>query len=306
MIKIDIIGYGSHCKKNVIPAIERCTTFEVGTIYSKSKKRIDHGLFQQETRSLPQDASVFSDWVYLTVPIWAHFQLSKWLIGAGKNVICEKPLTPTQHEARILQELAQNAGTVLHEVDMYKHHRQFDVMTEAISGRWGRPKYVRSAFQIPHLASSDIRYKSMPGGGALHDVGFYPLNLAVSLFGAPTRVESIRRNGTIHDVNLTGVALLEFGGCTFVGEWGIGLPYKNEVTIFSEDHIIEFNRPFSKPPNLTTECRVTSPDEVVSFEIMSDDQFVNMLDSLVPRKCRTDLELVTLQTLDIIEKIING
>ncbi|MBN8644187.1 MAG: Gfo/Idh/MocA family oxidoreductase [Planctomycetes bacterium] len=129
------------------------------------------------------------DAVYVTVPNSLHTPWSVRLLEAGKHVICEKPLTPRAEEARAVGAAAAKAGRVFAEGFMYLHHPQTDLLVRA--GREGEPGLIGRVRTVVASFCIDLRprpnawtrFSHRLEGGAMLDLGCYPLSLARTVLG---------------------------------------------------------------------------------------------------------------------------
>lgn len=121
--------------------------------------------------------------VYIPLPNSLHSHWTQAALEAGKNVLCEKPLTPTEDEARALYELAVRSGLVLAEAFMYRHHPKARKLRQLVaSGALGQIRTIRCSFNFMVAdPASDIRYDADLAGGSLLDVGSYCVSLATYL-----------------------------------------------------------------------------------------------------------------------------
>ena len=65
------------------------------------------------------------DWVVVATPNDTHYVIVRNCISAGKNVFCEKPLTPTEEQSKLLFNYAEMKGTKLY-VDDIQNYRDYD------------------------------------------------------------------------------------------------------------------------------------------------------------------------------------
>ncbi len=139
------------------------------------------------------------DIVYCALPPSAHV---KWVVMAlehGKAVLCEKPFAMNAEQAREMTAAARRAGSLLMEGYHYAFHPAFHFVREQIkAGAIGTPEHFRGEF-AHHIENTpgELRYARPLGGGALMDLGCYPLHAFRSLFGEPqiTRAQAARESG---------------------------------------------------------------------------------------------------------------
>jgi len=116
------------------------------------------------------------DAVYVSLPNHLHAEWAIRLSEAGKHVFCEKPLALTLANVDGMAQAAQEAGVVLQEASATRFHRQTSGIAEIISsGRLGRILLCHATFEFTLPAAADIRLNPDMGGGAMWDVGCYPI-----------------------------------------------------------------------------------------------------------------------------------
>ena len=124
------------------------------------------------------------DAIYLSLPNHLHAQWSIAALEAGKHVLCEKPLALTVAEVDRMTEAAQRAGRVLQEASATRFHPQTaDIASIIASGTLGRILLCQSAFEFTLPARKDFRLDPVIGGGALWDVGCYPVTFFQAVLG---------------------------------------------------------------------------------------------------------------------------
>ena len=152
------------------------------------------------------------DVVYLATPHTHHCQQAAAAMVAGKAVLCEKPIATSADELRALIEVARST-------DRYLAEGMWSFFLPAVrcafqwitAGRIGALTQMRADFGYPIPYAADRReYDASLGGGALLEMGVYPVSLALRLFaGAPVAMASHARfaaNGVEDDLSV----LLDF------------------------------------------------------------------------------------------------
>lgn len=284
-LNVGVIGFGNHVVKNILRVFPEGGPRRIAAIHVRRPEdcRLAHpALADRFTGSLDgllADPGI--DVIYIATPISTHFDYAAAALKAGKSVWCEKPMTASLADTRTLAALAEARGLQLAEVAMYQHHAQFAwvralLRDKAAAGE--RLIDVRTRFTIPELPPTDIRYRPELGGGALLDVGFYPLSAAVALFGPPSAVAAVGSRSDAFGVDLSGSALLSYGGFACHALWAIGGAYANEMELSFEKSTCLVPRAFSKPADLATQVRVTGPfgQGADPVDIPADDQFEAM------------------------------
>ena len=152
------------------------------------------------------------DIVYIATPHSLHAEHARAAIIAGKSVLCEKPITTTEEELRALANLAGQHGRYLVE-GMWTFF--LPAVSRALEwvdrGRIGAVTQLRADFGYPiSYCAARREYAVALAGGALLEMGVYPVSLALRLFGSdPLSVTSHARfaqNGVEDDLSM----LLDF------------------------------------------------------------------------------------------------
>ncbi|WP_108249498.1 Gfo/Idh/MocA family protein [Planctomonas deserti] len=152
------------------------------------------------------------DVVYIAAPHSEHARLALLAIGAGKNVLVEKPLATTATEAAAIASAAREAGVFAMEAMWTRYLPQTDIVRQLLQGGdLGDIRIVTASFG--GTASTDpadrINDPAL-GGGALLDLGVYPVSFAHLVLGAPERVTA-RGYATATGVDGQSALVLESG-----------------------------------------------------------------------------------------------
>lgn len=312
MKNVAIIGLGSHVKKNIIPAFSqlgwKISYFLVRDIQKYAHDFFNGAVITDNLATILADKTL--DFVYVATPISTHFFYSKVALEQGHNVICEKPATVTVFEFDELKALSLKMKRKFYQVEMFKYHRQFHKLKEILATReYGDIRQATFSFKIPHLPSSDIRYNPELCGGALFDVGFYPLSSALALFPHAKLLNSVCYSEPGYAVDLSGVALLELDNNALITcQWAIGSCYENKITLDFPMHRLTVDRAFSKPPSYISSISILSAKgEHESVDIGCDDQFVNMLSNFGSKpQLLTESDDSTRRCVTVMETIVDN
>jgi predicted dehydrogenase len=145
------------------------------------------------------------DIVYIGTPNVAHLENSLLFLEAGHAVLCDKPLASNSAEVKAMVAKAKEKNLFFME-GMWT--RFFPAVKKALewlhSGRIGEPRMLTANFGIDSSDDRDQwRFQKSMSGGALMDVGIYPLAMAFAAFGgnyASISGSAIVRNG-VDEVN---------------------------------------------------------------------------------------------------------
>jgi predicted dehydrogenase len=132
------------------------------------------------------------DLVYITTPPAYHADQALLAIKAGKPVLVEKPFAMTASEARRVRDAGQKAGVGVMEAMHSLHHALFRRISSLLAeGSIGPVRHVRAEFSVPiDENDEEFRWKANLGGGALMDLGVYPLAWCRRLLGESFTVTS--------------------------------------------------------------------------------------------------------------------
>jgi predicted dehydrogenase len=136
------------------------------------------------------DADV--DVIYVATPHSAHRAAAGMALAAGKPVLCEKAFTLNTREAGELVSLARERGLFLMEAMWMYCNPVIRRLVELVrDGAIGEVRTVQADFglQGPFAPEHRLRDPAL-GGGAILDLGVYPVSFAHLLLGEPDRIQA--------------------------------------------------------------------------------------------------------------------
>ncbi|MDI5963015.1 Gfo/Idh/MocA family oxidoreductase [Streptomyces sp. SL13] len=212
--------------------------------------------------------------VYISLPTALHHRWAAKALRAGKHVLVEKPIGVNAAEAADLAAIAEAGGLVLRENFMFLHHPQHTFVKDlAAKGRLGRVNALSADFCIPPLPAEDIRYDAAMGGGALLDVGVYPLRAARLLLGGGLRVAGATLRVRPDGLDLSGKALLVTpDGVLADVAFGFENSYTSAYTLRGDRARVSVNRAFTPPPAHPTTVVLEEQDHEEHFTLPASDQ----------------------------------
>jgi predicted dehydrogenase len=166
------------------------------------------------------------DAIYNPLPNSLHVEWSINALRAGKHVLCEKPMSRHPDDVERAFDVAEEAGLVLEEAFMWRHHPQLRRAQELLAaGDIGRLRVIRAAFAFDAGDPDDIRLQADLEGGGLMDVGCYCISGCRALAGAePVRGYAEYVPGGNGGVDIALAATLRFPG-DVVAHFDCGLSY---------------------------------------------------------------------------------
>ncbi|CUM41755.1 putative oxidoreductase [Streptomyces venezuelae] len=132
------------------------------------------------------------DVVYVATPHHAHREAAGLALEAGKAVLCEKALTLNAREAEELVALSRDRGLFLMEAMWMYCNPLVRRLAELVrDGAVGEVRTVQADFGLQGPFAADHRLRDPAvGGGALLDLGVYPVSFAQLLLGEPDSVQA--------------------------------------------------------------------------------------------------------------------
>lgn len=312
-LRFGVLGCADIARRRVVPALLATPGARLAAVASRDPRRA--GRFADEFGCSPapgyQELLERDDLdaVYLPLPPSLHPQWIRRALMAGKHVLAEKPLTTSSAETAELTALARSSGLVLAENVMFVHHPRHEQVRKLLAdGAIGVPRAFSAAFTVPRRPPGDIRLSAALGGGALLDIGGYPLRAAQLFLGPGLRVAGAAlRTARGAEVDCGGSALLvDDDGATAQLTFGIDHAYVCRYEILGSSGRITVDRAFTPPADHAGEIRLDRADGTERLRTPAADQCVNTLAAFV-RAVRTG-EVATghdamLRQAELIEEI---
>ena len=251
--------------RKVVPAMQKGEWIEVTAIASRDLRKAEetartlgiakaYGSYE-ELLADPQIEAIYNP-----LPNQLHVPWSIRAAEAGKHVLCEKPISMTVAEAKKLLQVQQRTGVTIGEAFMVRTHPQWLRARELVqSGRIGPLRSIQGFFSYFNTDPKNIRNIPECGGGALMDIGSYPINTSRFLFGEePLRVSALLEKDPVMKVDRLTSAMLEFpsGHAVFTCSMQL-VPYQRMQLLGTKGRIeieIPFNAPNDRP------CRILIDD----------------------------------------------
>lgn len=145
-----------------------------------------HGSYQ----ALFEDSGI--DIVYIASPHSRHHDMTIAALRAGRHVLCEKAFAVNTSQAREMIDTARSENRFLMEAMWSWFMPAWRVLRERIDGgAIGEVRLVEASFGLPILDEDGRLRRADLTGGALLDLGIYPLALARYLLGEPSEVRAL-------------------------------------------------------------------------------------------------------------------
>ena len=198
MKKLAIIGTG-WISSSFVEAVQQINSFEVVSVYSRTLEKAEEFATKHQIPTWTNQWNEFllENWdvVYIGSPNHTHGDYSKQLLEHQKNIIVEKPSFLSVEEWDEVHQLAAEKNLFVMEAIRHYYEPAFQEIGKFIAPRMNEVKgavlsYAKysskyDAFLKGEVASS---FSLASGGGALMDLGVYPIYNAISWFGMPVNV----------------------------------------------------------------------------------------------------------------------
>ncbi|HEX4353233.1 MAG TPA: Gfo/Idh/MocA family oxidoreductase [Polyangiales bacterium] len=223
-IRYAVVGAGNIAQVAVLPAFEHAAENSelVALVSSDAEKRealserykLKHTGGYDELEDVLQRASV--DAVYIAVPNGMHREITERAARKHVHVLCEKPMAETVEDCEaMIRVCEENDVRLMIAYRLHFEEANLRAIELAQSGKLGELRIFSSVFS-QEVRPGDVRTQGELAGGALYDMGVYPINAARYLFrDEPDEVFATcitGGDGRFVNVDETTTALLRFPG----------------------------------------------------------------------------------------------
>jgi predicted dehydrogenase len=272
------IGAGVVATKALAPAVRSARNANLYAVASRDISRalnLSPSCVYDNYDELINDPKVEA--IYISLPNNVHASIASRALIAGKAVLCEKPLTMNYQESEELVRVSKVSNSLLVEAIWFRWHPRLIKACEQIkAGVIGEISQIDAAFTYVNNNKDNYRFDPALGGGALLDLGPYPLHLIASLFGSEARVELLTVN---QDIGPSGVDLVTTGSALINGSvrFNFNLSFvgqlSQEITISGSKGSIKFLEGaaftnWNEPSTLLVNDEIYSFESVDAYQLM--------------------------------------
>jgi predicted dehydrogenase len=273
-----VLGAARIATVKVIPAMQRGEFAEITAIASRQGERAEQAAL---SLGIPKAYGSYEemlgdpeiDAVYIPLPNHLHVPWSIRAAEAGKHVLCEKPIGMNVREARELIGARGRTGVVIGEAFMVQVHPQWERAVELVrGGRIGKLRSMVGTFGYFNAKPENIRNIPQFGGGALMDIGCYPIKTSRMIFGEePRRVSATMVRDPALGTDVLTSAILDYpsGQCVFTCSTQI-VPNQS-VRIYGTDGSIDFEIPFNAVPGRVSRIRIDDGSDITGAAIRVEE-----------------------------------
>ena len=211
-----LLGAGWIATKAIAPAMHAASDAIVQAVASRDSARsraLNPVTIHESYEALINDPLV--DAVYISLPNHLHCQWSVAALKAGKHVLCEKPFAINSSEVELMVKTARENDRLLVEAVWSRWHPRMARLVDYVkAGNIGKLHSIESSFTFPANIAGNYRLSPAMGGGALFDVGVYPLHAMAALVGdnAQMKIQKCDVTTGPTGIDLTTTWQLRFAG----------------------------------------------------------------------------------------------
>ncbi len=201
--------------------------------------------------ALANDPNV--DVIYVATPHSCHKENSLLALSSGKAVLCEKPFAINAREAEQVITFARRKKIFLMEAMWTRFFPLMIKLRELLESQAiGEVRMLTADFGFRAEYHEEERlFNPAFGGGALLDVGVYPVSLASMIFGTPTRIAGLAHLGKTGVDEESAIILAHAQGQLAVLHTAIRTETTQEAIIIGTQGRIRIHREWWRPEAMT-------------------------------------------------------
>ena len=240
-----LIGAGWIATTAVAPAMHAAENTVIQAVASRDPERskaLNPITVHETYDALLNDPLV--DAVYISLPNHLHCEWTVKALKAGKHVLCEKPFAMNVAEVELMIQTAKDCDRLLVEAVWSRWHPRMIRMVELVnSGSIGEVNSIDASFTFPASIEGNYRQTPEMGGGALFDIGVYPLHAIAAIVGdnAQIAIKKCEVNAGPTGIDLTTTWQMRINdSITATGLASFEMPEKQSLVVSGEKKTITF------------------------------------------------------------------
>ena len=289
-VRWGILGVARIATQKVIPAMQGGELCEVVGIASRDRTKAEQAAGALGIRkAYGSYAEMLADpeieAVYNPLPNHLHVPVSIQAAEAGKHVLCEKPIGMGVADTLELVAVRDRTGVIIEEAFMVSTHPQWVRLIDLVrSGRIGQLRYAIASFGYHNVDPINIRNIAEYGGGALMEIGCYPIKTSRMVFGEePLRVAGTVLRDQRFGTDVLTSAVLEYPGGHCVFSCSTQSVANQSMQFIGTAGRIEIDIPFNAIPGERMRLLIDDGNDlrrstVVVEEVVACDQYTIQAD----------------------------
>lgn len=312
-IRWGVLGGSDFAATFMAPAIHAAKGAQLAAVATSSAEKAERFTsFAPEVQifdsyeALLADPSI--DAVYIPLPNHLHVEWSLKAIEAGKNVLCEKPMTMKAPEFDQLIAARDTSGLLVAEAYMIVHHPQFQRARDLVQGgAVGRLRHVDAVFAYFNDDLSNIRNQAVAGGGGLGDIGVYTYGAARFVTGQEPKHIPYARVELENGVDTFVQMAADFPDFTYSAVITMRAFNRQEVVFHGEEGVLRLSCPFNANVHDQAELHLETSGKAVTTErftgvnhyILQVEAFGASVREGVPYACPLEFSQGTQKMIDM-------
>jgi NDP-hexose-3-ketoreductase len=283
---VGVLGCADIAWRKTIPAL-RAAGAVIAAVASRDPDRAGRFAARFETVAVTGYDRLLNradiDVVYIPLPPALHHRWARNALESGRHVILEKPLATSVAEAEDLVSAARAHNRWLTENFAFLHHSQHrEVRALVEQGAIGDPQAFTAAFRIPRRPDGDFRHQADLGGGALFDLGVYPVRAAQAVLRSELDVAgAVLHTDPKLNVDVSGEALLRQRASAIPAtvSFSLSSAYSSAYTLIGDEGRLTVRRAFTPPADLAPVVELEDRNGIRELTLSPDDQYTNLMRS---------------------------
>lgn len=334
MINVGTIGT-SWITEQFIKGSQLTNLYKIKGIYSRSAYRAKDiatiykaDYYTDQLNNILFDPEI--DLIYIASPNKLHFEQAMQAIKAGKHVLIEKPIFSNVDEWRQVHDEAERMNVFIFEGALHIHTRNYRRMKQLIQNKIKESEqpFLGANFNFGQYSSKYVQYRDAMAnsqiapnvfnpdysGGALMDLGVYPIYVVLDLFGLPQSVRYNAQKGE-NGIDLFGTILFTYDKhqVTIFISKAVHSKLPSEIYIDDETIVVHDISRISKVELINNEGQKADvidykPENYMYDELLNFAEVINDSDSIHQKVRYEDwkqLSLQVAQTMDLLRKSAN-
>lgn len=275
-----ILGAAKIAVEKVIPAMSGSSNFQVLGIASRT---LEKAKSVAEKLGIPKAYGSYEemiadpeiDIIYNPLPNHLHTEYTLKCIAAGKHVLCEKPIALNSADVERMIAARDQHQVKVGEAFMVRTHPQWLKAKELVQqGELGKLRLIQGAFSYFNTDPGNIRNIEAFGGGAIWDIGCYPVTTARFIVGEePKKVLSLIRFDEEFGTDTLASVIMQFSSCQALFSVSTQLVPYQRMHFLGDKKELEVLVPFNAPKDKATTIKINPGDilhekvETLKFDV---------------------------------------
>lgn len=282
-IRWAILGTAGIARRTFIPSMKAVGGGVAALVAGRDADRArqfaaDHGVQRSvgDYRSAVEDPEI--DAVYIPLPNAMHAEWTIAALEAGKGVLCEKPLCSTLEETERVLSVSRRVGRPVWEAIAFPFRSQTARFLELLAdGVIGEVREIQAAFHFT-IQPGDIRLSAELAGGALADVGCYPIRLARLIFNAEATGVRASQRFTDSGVDDETWGIVDFpDDRRLLFSCGFAKAYNTMARVLGTAGEMRISMPYAGYPSDTITILRQDAEPIVEHAVENDPQFAGIV-----------------------------